>query len=150
MTGVSGALPTGGRPEARPAATAPPAPSPAPAPDGPRHLLEHHLATVLTAGTLAGMAFVAAGVVSMLVSGMRPLAGGAPDPDPARIAADLAALRPAGFLWLGLVAIVATPSARVAGAMLGFAGQGDRRMAAVAAAVLIVVAAGAGAGWVGG
>lgn len=103
------------------------------------HRLEHRLAVVLTAGTVAGIALLAVGVTAMAASGIRPLGGNAPGLDLGRLPGDLLALRPAAFLWLGLVAIVVTPSARVAASLVGFAREGNRRMAAVAVAVLVVI-----------
>jgi uncharacterized membrane protein len=50
------------------------------------------------------------------------------------------ALRPAGFIWLGLAVVVATPAARVLAALVGYARQGDRAMAVVAALILAVIA----------
>jgi uncharacterized membrane protein len=74
----------------------------------------------------------------MVMHGISPL-----DPAPAfdlrSIPIQIAALDPLGFLWLGLVVVIATPSARVAVALLGYARAGDRRMALVAVAVLVVI-----------
>ncbi|MBA2382420.1 MAG: DUF1634 domain-containing protein, partial [Chloroflexi bacterium] len=52
---------------------------------------------------------------------------------------DVVALRPAGFLWLGLVAVVATPAARVAASLVGFARRGERTMVVVASLILAVI-----------
>ncbi|HYX11030.1 MAG TPA: DUF1634 domain-containing protein, partial [Candidatus Acidoferrum sp.] len=49
-------------------------------------------------------------------------------------------VRPAGFLWLGLIAVVATPTARVAASLIGYARRGERAMAVVAVLILIVIA----------
>ncbi len=51
----------------------------------------------------------------------------------------MVALRPAGFLWLGLVAVVATPAARVAASLVGFARRGERTMVVVASLILAVI-----------
>jgi len=53
---------------------------------------------------------------------------------------DLLALRPGGFIWLGLLIVVATPAARVLAALLGYARLGDRMMAIVAGLILAVIA----------
>jgi uncharacterized membrane protein len=66
----------------------------------------------------------------------------APAFDPAQIPADLAALRPAGFLWLGILGVLATPATRVAASLLGYVRSGERLMAGVSLAILIVIAAG--------
>ncbi len=61
---------------------------------------------------------------------------------PARLVADLVALSPAGFLWLGVIAVIATPISRVVGAAFGFARAGDRLLVAVALGILVVIAVG--------
>jgi hypothetical protein len=80
--------------------------SPARAPD-----LERSIARVLTLGTYASIGLLVVGFVLMLADGIGPLSGG-PDFDPSSLVPDLVALRPAGFIWLGLIAAVATPVAR--------------------------------------
>ena len=103
--------------------------------------LEQVLARVLQVGTYLSISLVAVGVLILLIGGTSPLAGGPPltlD----RIAADVAAGRAAGFLWLGILGIVATPLLRVFGALLGFWRRGERTMAVIALLVLGVVAAG--------
>ena len=52
---------------------------------------------------------------------------------------DLVAVKPAGFLWLGLVVALATPLGRVAASLVGYVAGGERRMAFIAAAILAVV-----------
>jgi uncharacterized membrane protein len=101
--------------------------------------LEHVVARLLTIGTYASVALLAVGVALMAVAGTSPLAGG-PPMDPATIVDDLAALRPEGFLWLGVVVVVATPSARVLASLVGYVQQADRAMAVVAALILGVIA----------
>ena len=44
-------------------------------------------------------------------------------------------------IWLGLVVVVATPSARVAASLVGYARSGERLMAAVAVLILVVIGA---------
>lgn len=111
--------------------------------------LESTLARVLQVGSYLSIALVAIGVVLLVAGGGSPL-----DPGPplsvGTIVADIAAGRPAGFLWLGVLGIVATPGLRVFGAMVGFWRGGERRMAAVALAILTVVALGVFAGLVTG
>ena len=43
-------------------------------------------------------------------------------------------------MWLGLLAVVATPAARVVAALIGFVRRGERTMAIVAALILAVIA----------
>jgi len=103
--------------------------------------LERSVARLLTGGTYLSIGLMAVGVVLMLVDGVSPLAV-APPFDPSTIPADILALRPVGFLWLGLLVILATPLARVAASGIGFAAAGERRMALVAVAILAVIAVG--------
>jgi uncharacterized membrane protein len=106
--------------------------------DGSGVRLERSIARLLTVGTYLSIALLAAGFALMLAQGISPLEP-APPFDLRSIGAHIVALDPLGFLWLGLVVVVATPSARVAAALLGYARTGDRRMALVAVAVLVVI-----------
>ncbi|HEY7525106.1 MAG TPA: DUF1634 domain-containing protein [Candidatus Limnocylindrales bacterium] len=105
------------------------------------HGLEASVGRLVTAGTYLSIAILAAGVVAMLVAGISPLGTAAPLDLP-RLAGELAALRPEGFLWLGLLAVIATPSARVVAALVGFARRRERRMAGIAILVLVVIVVG--------
>jgi uncharacterized membrane protein len=103
--------------------------------------LEVALAHVLQVGTYVSIALVAAGCVLLLASGHSPTEGG----PPLRLAdlpGDLVALRPAGFLWLGILGVLATPGLRVVRALLGFARREETGMALTSAAVLLVIAIG--------
>ena len=111
--------------------------------------LESTLARVLQIGTYASITLVAVGVVLLVVNGGSPLDPGAPVVI-ARLVADIAAGRPEGFLWFGILGIVATPGLRVLGAFIGFARGGERLMAVVALLILVVVALGVLAGLVTG
>jgi uncharacterized membrane protein len=102
--------------------------------------LETTLGRLLTAGTYLAVALVAMGVVAMVASGRSPLAGDAAPLDLGAIPRLIRAGRPEGFLWLGLVAAIATPLGRVTGALAGFVARGESRLAAVALAILAVVA----------
>ncbi len=104
-----------------------------------RDALDNQIARVLTYGTYASIALLAIGVVAMVAAGRSPLEP-APRLDPGRLADDLAELRPEGFLWLGLVAVIATPSARVLASLVGYARSGERAMAIVSALILGVIA----------
>ena len=79
------------------------------------------------------------GVLLMVATGTSPLSGG-PALDLTSIVADLVSLQPAGFLWLGLLTVIATPISRVIAAAVGFGLAGDRRMVGVAVGILIVIA----------
>jgi uncharacterized membrane protein len=100
--------------------------------------LERSVARLLTVGTYASVALLAAGALAMVAGGRSPL-DVAPRFDPARLAADLAALRPEGFLWLGIVLVVVTPSARVATSLVGYVRRADRAMAVVSVLILVVI-----------
>ncbi len=130
-----------------PPGTAPANGTPAAAP-GPG-TLEAALANVLQLGTYASVALIAAGSLLLLGSG-GSLLGGGPPLAPASILPDILALRPAGFLWLGILGVLATPGLRVLRALIGFWRRGERRMALVALLVLVVVAIGVAAGLVSG
>jgi len=94
------------------------------------------IALTYVAGTL-----LAIGVLLMVAGGISPLSGG-PRLDLASLPTDLATLAPAGFLWLGLVAVIATPISRVIAAAVAFGLAGDRRLVAVAFGILIVIVIG--------
>jgi uncharacterized membrane protein len=111
--------------------------------------LEARIARLLTMGTYASIALIVAGTLGFLAAGRSPLET-APGFDLTRLPADLANLRPAGFLWLGLLGVIATPAARVVAALVGYARLGELRMAAVAALILVVIAAGVAAGTLAG
>jgi uncharacterized membrane protein len=101
--------------------------------------LERSIARLLTIGTYASIGLLAVGVILMLANGIGPRSGG-PAFDATRLVPDLVALRPAGFLWLGLIAAVATPAARVLASLIGYARRGEREMAIVASLILVVIA----------
>lgn len=103
--------------------------------------LESTIARVLTIGTYASVGLIALGVLAMAAAGIDPLAS-APAFDATKIPGDLAALRPAGFLWLGILGVLATPASRVVASLVGFLRTGERLMVGVSVAILIVIAAG--------
>lgn len=102
---------------------------------------ERFIGRLLIAVTYIAVAFLAAGVVLLFAAGISPLAGG-PPLDVARIATDLVGLAPEAFLWLGILAVIATPISRVITAAIGFARLGDRWMVGVALGILTVIAIG--------
>jgi uncharacterized membrane protein len=105
------------------------------------HDLERVLATVLRIGTYAAVACLAAGAVLLIAAGRSPLEAG-PQLDLARLVGDLVALRPEGLLWIGLIAVIATPATRVAASLVGYTLNGERPMALVSLAILGVIVAG--------
>ena len=102
-------------------------------------MLEKSIARLLSGGTYLAIALLVIGFVLMLVNGISPL-DVAPPFDVRQIPADIAALRPTGFLWLGLIVVIATPSSRVVASLIGYHRSGERRMVIVAIAILVVIA----------
>jgi uncharacterized membrane protein len=100
--------------------------------------LEQSIARLLTIGTYASIGLLAIGVVLMAMGGIAPLSGG-PAFDAGRLVPDLLALRPDGFLWLGLIVVVATPAGRVIASLIGYARRGERTMVAIAGLILAVI-----------
>lgn len=100
--------------------------------------LDRSIARILTSGTYASIALLVVGVALMLWTGIGPRSGG-PAFDPRTLLSDLAAFRPSGFLWLGLVAMVATPAVRVVASLVGFARRGEREMTLIAGLILAVI-----------
>ena len=100
---------------------------------------ERSIGRLLIVVTYVAAVLLLIGVLLMLVGGISPLSGG-PPLDVSTLAADLASLQPAGFLWLGLVAVIATPITRVVAAAIAFGRAGESRMVMVAIAILAVIA----------
>jgi uncharacterized membrane protein len=103
--------------------------------------LDRTIARVLIAGTYLSVGLLAVGVVLMAVQGVSPL-GESPPFELDQIPADIVALRPAGFLWLGLLVAIATPLMRVVASLFGYVAAGERRMAGISIAILVVIAVG--------
>jgi len=100
--------------------------------------LDRSIARLLTFGTYVSVALLGVGATLMFASGIAPLAGGPPF-QPELVVDDVVHLRAAGFMWLGLLAAIATPAARVAAALVGFLRRGERTMAIVAVLILAVI-----------
>jgi uncharacterized membrane protein len=100
---------------------------------------ERAIGRMLVALTYVAVALLAVGVLLMVANGISPLSGG-PPLDVGHIADDVAALLPQGFLWLGLIVVIATPIARVVAAGIGYARAGDRLMVVVAVLIVAVIA----------
>ena len=107
--------------------------------------LERLIGRLLAGGAYASIALVAVGTALLVAGGRSPLEAGPPF-DLLRIGPDLVAVEPAGFLWLGIAGFLVTPTARVVAALAGYARQGDLRMVAVAALILVVLAIGVASG----
>jgi uncharacterized membrane protein len=100
---------------------------------------ERTIGRLLIGVTYAATALLAIGVALMLAAGIAPLSGG-PRLDISSLVGDLASIQPAGFLWLGLIVVIATPITRVVAAAIAFARAGEQRMVAVALAIVVVIA----------
>ena len=118
-----------------------PVPGAPPTPGMPPASLEVALAHVLQLGTYVSVALITVGSVLLLAGGGSPIQGG-PPLDLATLPADLLAFRPGGYLWLGILGVLATPGLRVARALLGFARRSEDRMVVVSVLVLAVIAVG--------
>jgi uncharacterized membrane protein len=104
------------------------------------YAMEAAVARLLVVGTWLAMGLVLVGVILMLATGVDPLDHGAVPPfHLAAIPGEILALEPAGFLWAGIVIIIALPIGRVVVSGLGFLAARDLRMAGISLAVLVVV-----------
>lgn len=110
------------------------------APKGPADI-DRAIARLLTIGTLVSIAAMAVGTVLLLAGGGSPKDNTAPAFDLAALPAQLLALQPAAFVWVGLIVIIATPSARVLASLIAYLRSGEREMAVVAVLILAVIAA---------
>ena len=109
---------------------------------------ERFIGRLLIAITYVAVGLLSLGVVLLLAAGISPLAGG-PPLDAGGVLADLSALAPAAFLWLGIIVVIATPISRVIVAAIGFARLGDRWMVAISLGILAVIALGIALGTAG-
>ena len=105
------------------------------------HGFDARIGRLMIVMTYVSVALLVVGVTLMLVNGISPL-DGAPAFDPTLIWTDMKAGLPVGFLWLGRIAVIATPMVRVAVSAVGFAREGQWRMVGVGAGILIVIAVG--------
>lgn len=110
---------------------------------------ERTIGRLLIGLTYLATALLVVGVLLMLASGISPLSGG-PRLDPGSLTIDLVTLTPSGFLWLGLLAVIATPISRVVAAAIAYARGGERGMVGVSLAILVVIAIAIGSAVAGG
>jgi uncharacterized membrane protein len=104
--------------------------------------LELVIARLLNIGALTSVTLLAIGVVLAAANGLSPIDSTLPPFDPSQIIPRLLALEPEGFLWLGLVFVIATPASRVLASLIGFAAAREWLMALISLAVLLVIATG--------
>jgi uncharacterized membrane protein len=101
--------------------------------------LDRTVGRLLSVGTYVSVLILAVGCILMFAYRIDPVAGG-PPLEPGLIVDDITHLRPAGFMWLGLLALLATPIFRVVVSLGGFLSRGERTMSIVAALILVVIA----------
>jgi uncharacterized membrane protein len=102
---------------------------------------EYRIGRLLIAMTYVAVGLLVIGVVLMIADGISPPSNG-PGLDVATLGSQLLALDPAAFLWLGLLAVVATPIGRVIVAGIGYARHADWLMVSIALGILAIIAIG--------
>ena len=110
--------------------------SPSPQAARPLTGVERMVHAVLLGGVAVSVALMLAGLALLAVRG-------GPMPNhvetPGELARGLVALRPAAYLSLGLIVLIATPFVRVAGCIVAFAREHDRRYVLITSTVLAVM-----------
>jgi uncharacterized membrane protein len=101
--------------------------------------IERKIARILSIGAVVAITLLVIGIALMIVEGVGPETVGFPAFHLERLVDDLVHLRAAGFLYAGILVVIATPVVRVSGELIGFAIRREREMALVAAAILLVV-----------
>ena len=99
---------------------------------------ERLIGRLLTAVTYASVALLLIGVLLLIGTGISPVSGG-PAMDPGRLIPDLLGMQPAGFLWLGLLAVIAAPISRVTVALVAYARDRDWLMVGISTVILLVI-----------
>ena len=102
---------------------------------------ERLIGRLLIAFTYLAVALLVVGVGLMLGAGISPVAGG-PGLDLATLGSQVMAFDPAGFLWLGLLAVIAAPISRVLLAAVAYGREGDWPMVGIAVAILSIIVIG--------
>lgn len=106
-----------------------------------RFAAERQIGRLLILLTYLSVALLVLGVVLLLAAGISPKDGG-PGLDPATLLPEVAALGPAGLLWLGLLAVIVTPISRVVAAAVAYGRAGDWSMVGIALGILAIIAVG--------
>ena len=114
-------------------------PSPAPAPKHQMDPIERMVNRILVVGVAVAVALMAAGLVLGVVDRRGLPAHVVPLGD---LPSLLGSLDPAAYLSLGLMVLFATPFVRVAGSIVAFAREHDRRYVLITAVVLVVMCLG--------
>ncbi len=102
---------------------------------------ERQIGRLIVRTTYLAVALLGVGVLSMVATGVSPL-DAVPTLDAAGLIAAIGGLRPEGVLWLGLMAVIATPIIRVLAAAFAYARGAEWRMVAISIAILAVIATG--------
>jgi uncharacterized membrane protein len=102
---------------------------------------ERFIGRLLIGVTYVSVGLLVIGVVLMVADSISPTSGG-PPLDLPTLGAQLVALEPAAFLWLGMLAVVAAPIGRVIVAAVAYARESDWLMLGVSIAILVVIAIG--------
>lgn len=102
---------------------------------------ERRIGRLLIGATYVSVGLLVIGFVLMMADGVSPLAGG-PQLDLPGLGAQLVALDPAGYLWLGLLAVIATPIGRVIVAGIAYAREAEWLMVGIALGILALMIVG--------
>jgi uncharacterized membrane protein len=102
---------------------------------------ERLIGRLLIAVTYVSVGLLSIGVILMMANGISPLSAG-PGLDLATLGAQLLAGEPAAFLWLGIIAVVATPIGRVIVAAVSFARDAEWLMVAISLGILAAIVVG--------
>jgi uncharacterized membrane protein len=100
---------------------------------------ERAIGRLLIGITCVSVVLMLIGVGLLIARGISPLSGG-PALDLGRLPSELLALGPSGFIWLGLLAVIAAPIARVTVALFAYARDEDWLMVGVSTGILLVIA----------
>jgi len=114
------------------------------APSAARSLAAERLIGRLLIGvTYVSVGLLAIGMLGMIAGAISPLSGG-PRLDLTMLVSQITALEPRGFLWLGLLTVIAAPIGRVSVAAVAYARDADRLMVGISLGILLVIAVGVG------
>ena len=102
---------------------------------------ERRIGRLLIAVTYLSVALLAIGLLLMVADGIAPTSGG-PLLDLGGLPRQVVAFDPGGFLWLGLLAVIAAPIGRVVVAGVAYAGEADWLMVGISVAILAVIVVG--------
>ncbi len=98
--------------------------------------VERMVRLVLLAGVAVSVVLMVGGLILLAVQG----GGLPPHVTPiGELPHELAAFEPAAYLSLGLIVLIFTPFVRVAGSIVAFAREGDRRYVLITSVVLAVM-----------